>query len=126
MPVSAFLEKSQLAGGLHSSVTWRALQGETIIAAEQAAGDRIFESSAAPMRDSEGRIIGSVTISRDITARKRDGAALRTAYSELATIYANTPVLLLVVDDELRVEKVNDLAANSRRMLPELFEGSLP
>ncbi|MCZ2078579.1 MAG: PAS domain-containing protein [Bryobacterales bacterium] len=126
MPVSEFLEKSQLAGGLHSSVTWRALQGETVIAAEQAAGDRVFESSAAPMRDSEGRTIGSVTISRDITARKRDGAALRTAYSELATIYANAPVLLLVMDDELRVEKVNDLAARFvGRNASDLLEGSV-
>lgn len=111
MPVSEFLEKSQLGGGLDSSVTWRALRGETILAAEQTAGDRVFETSAAPMRDGEDRIMGSVTISRDITERRRDGAALRTAYSELAAIYANAPVMLLVVDDELRVEKVNDLAA---------------
>jgi two-component sensor histidine kinase len=35
---------------------------------------------------------------------------LRAAYSELAAIYANAPVVLFVVNEQLRVEKVNDLA----------------
>ena len=35
---------------------------------------------------------------------------LRAAYSELEAIYANAPVVLFVVNEQLRVEKVNDLA----------------
>ena len=41
----------------------------------------------------------------------KDAASLREAYSELAAVYAHVPVVLIVVDEQLRVEKVNDLAA---------------
>lgn len=41
----------------------------------------------------------------------RTQTSLRTANRELATIHASAPVVLLVVDDELHVEKANDLAA---------------
>jgi len=41
----------------------------------------------------------------------RVGASLREAYSELGAIYANAPVALLVVDEELRIERANEAAA---------------
>ena len=37
---------------------------------------------------------------------------LRAAHAELEAIYANAPVLMFVANDRLRVEKINDLAAN--------------
>ena len=107
--ITRFFEKFPLSGGLNPSLTWLALHGETTIAAEQTAGDRILETSSAPMRDAEGQITGAVTIARDISQRKRGEQELRAAYTELAAIYANAPVILLVVDEELRTEKLNDL-----------------
>ncbi len=109
--ITRFFEKFPLSGGLNASLTWRALHGETTIAAEQTAGDRVLETSSAPMRDAAGQIMGAVTISRDISERKRQERDLRAAYSELAAIHASAPVALLVVDEALRVEKVNDVAA---------------
>ncbi|PWU10203.1 MAG: hypothetical protein C5B51_04715 [Terriglobia bacterium] len=82
--------------------------------------------------DADGNPIRFVGVSLDITGRKqieealrwsvlqeeqtqgelrRQRDALRAAYSELAAIYANAPVMLLVVDEALNVEKVNDQAA---------------
>ena len=51
-----------------------------------------------------------LVVAIEMTERKKAEEALRAAYSELAAIHANAPVVLLVVDDDLRVEKVNDLA----------------
>jgi len=41
---------------------------------------------------------------------KRSGERQRAAYLELATVHGSAPVMLLVVDDALRVRKANDLA----------------
>jgi len=111
MHITQFFERFPLTGGLNSSLTWRALHGETTIAAAMTAGDRVLETSSAPMRDEEGEIMGAVTISRDITQKKRAEHELRAAYTELAAIYANAPVIFLVVDEDLHVEKLNDLGA---------------
>lgn len=109
MPISEFTKVLGLQDGVKASVTWRALQGETLIAVEQSVGDRIYEASAAPMRDPEGRITGSVTISRDVTQRKRDEAALRTAYSRLESALAEKTVLLKEVHHRVK----NNLAVIS-------------
>jgi two-component sensor histidine kinase/PAS domain-containing protein len=56
----------------------------------------------------EARVL---VVAIEITRHKHVEAELRAAYSELAAVYANAPVVLFVVDHELRVEKVNELAA---------------
>jgi len=52
-----------------------------------------------------------VLLEREIAAHQRAEAALRTTCSELAAIYAHAPVAILLVDQQLRIEKANDLAA---------------
>ncbi|MGA3040552.1 MAG: PAS domain S-box protein [Bryobacteraceae bacterium] len=51
-------------------------------------------------------LVASVLFERLKRARERQ----RAAYLELATVHASAPVLLLVVDEALRVRKANDLA----------------
>jgi PAS domain S-box-containing protein len=106
-----FLRKFPIAGGLESSLTQRALRGEPDARGEQEAGERILETSSVPMRGSKGTITGAVTISRDITDRKNSENAIRTAHAELNAIYASAPVVLFVVDEQLRIEKLNERAA---------------
>lgn len=51
---------------------------------------------------------------QDATLRleKREaGRRLRAAYTELETIYANTPILMFAVGTDVRVQKINELAA---------------
>jgi two-component sensor histidine kinase len=76
-----------------------------------AAETRYFDFSYVPLRGLGAP--GEVTVlavAIEVTKHKEAEEALRTAYSELAAIHANAPVVMLVVDDQLRVEKVNDLA----------------
>lgn len=67
----------ELTGWLGSTVTRRALGGETVVNVEHTARDLAIETSAAPMRNRAGEIVGAVTISRDITQRKRSEERLR-------------------------------------------------
>ncbi len=74
--------------------------------------ERYFDLSYVPLRGLG--VAGEVAVLKvaiEVTGYKNTEESLRSAYSELAAIYANAPAVLLVVDDELRVEKVNDLAA---------------
>jgi PAS domain S-box-containing protein len=48
---------------------------------------------------------------RDLTERKRAEEKLRIAHAELSAIHAHAPMLFLVVDEDLRVRKVNEAAA---------------
>jgi PAS domain-containing protein len=70
---------------------------------------RYFDFSYVPLaRDGEPLIL---VVATEVTAHKRVEAELRAACAELAAIHANAPMVLFVVNDEFRVEKVNDLAA---------------
>lgn len=56
----------------------------------------------------EGRAVGIRGVVVDITERKRAEEELQTAFSELSGIYKNVPLLMLLLDQERRVKKVND------------------
>jgi PAS domain S-box-containing protein len=71
MSNATMLEKLHLPAAPGGSASRRALEGETVVSLEQPAADRTFETSSSPMRDASGRIIGAVTIVRDITEKKR-------------------------------------------------------
>jgi PAS domain S-box-containing protein len=90
----------------------------------------LVETVRTPLRDSGGRLVGVLAGARDITAagdagdrfpgprtpqdiadRARAEQELRAAHAELAVIYSHAPVVFLVVDEDLRVEKVNETAA---------------
>jgi two-component sensor histidine kinase len=61
-------------------------------------------------------------ITRFVSRRKTSEAALRAAYAELAAIHASAPVLLLTVDQDLRVEGANDLAARiAGKQVPDMI-----
>ena len=62
-------------------------------------------------RDASGRIVRLHGTSQDITDRKLAEERLRAAHAELAVIHSHAPVVLLVVNEDLQVEKVNEMAA---------------
>ena len=74
--------------------------------------ERFFNFSYVPLTGlhsaGEVQILGVVI---EVTAQKKAEHELRATYQELAAIHANAPVALLLVDEELRVQKVNELAA---------------
>ena len=73
------------------------------------AEERYFDFSYVPL--SQAGDVRVLMAADEVTAHKRVETKLQAAYAELAAIYANAPVALFVIDDELRVEKVNGLAA---------------
>ncbi len=66
------------------------------------------------------------SIVRDLTERRRAEAELRATHAELAAIHANAPVLLMVVGEDLRVHKVNELAAQFAGLDVSQIPGLLP
>jgi len=70
---------------------------------------RIIRGEA--QRDASGRIVKLRGTAQDITERKRAEEKLRNAHAELSAIHAHAPMVFLVVDEDLRVRRVNEAAA---------------
>lgn len=63
--------------------------------------------SAAPIRDAEGKIIGSIETLQDITERKEAETARREAERRLVEIVAGSPVATFVLDANCRITHWN-------------------
>jgi PAS domain S-box-containing protein len=89
----------------------RALRGEVIRDEEEivrtpAAGElRHRRVSGAPVRDDDGRIIGSVCVVRDVTHDKRTEAALRESEARLRFHLENTPLAVVEWDADFVVTR---------------------
>jgi PAS domain S-box-containing protein len=91
----------------------RALKGETVKNQEEvirtpaSGGLRYRQVSAAPVKDSKGNIIGSVSVARDITELKKVEESLREARDYLDNLfnYANAPII--VWDPEFKITRFN-------------------
>lgn len=70
-------------------------------------GGRWLAFSAAPIRNAEGRIVGSVETLQDITERKEAELSRREAQRQLAEIVAGSPVATFVIDADCRVTHWN-------------------
>jgi len=71
--------------------------------------ERYFDFSYVPLvQAGDVRVL---MVASEVTAHKRLEGELRTVCAELVAIHANAPVALFVIDDDFRVEKVNELAA---------------
>ncbi|HEX5447103.1 MAG TPA: PAS domain-containing protein, partial [Pirellulales bacterium] len=61
-----------------------------------------------PLRDRQGRVVGTFGISRDLTDRKRAEAELEQLTQFLDSVLDNLPIMLFVKDAEhLRIERLN-------------------
>src|SRR6185437_8929712 len=56
------------------------------------------EESAAPIRDSEGKVIGAVLVLRDVTTQRRDAQALREREEQFRTLANALPQLCWMAD----------------------------
>jgi PAS domain S-box-containing protein len=87
----------------------RALKGEMVRNQEEiiktpGSGElRYREVNAAPVRDADGRVIGSVSVVRDITSRKRAEEALRESEERYRMIFDRGQIGIAVSDLEGRI-----------------------
>jgi PAS domain S-box-containing protein len=94
----------------------RALHGEVIKNQEEmirnlAAGQFHWrETSGAPVRNTEGKIIGAVAVARDITQRKQAESDLRRANESRASILESISDSFLAFDTEWRLTDINQRA----------------
>lgn len=60
---------------------------------------RNFQAMKAPLRDSEGRVVGLIGISREVTERKRMESALRSSEERYRSIIEHSPDMMFVNRD---------------------------
>jgi PAS domain S-box-containing protein len=90
----------------------RALRGEVILNAEliqvNEQGEKIFLlSNAAPLRDAEGSIVGSIVAWRDVTEHKQAEAALRESEMRFQSFMDNSPAVAWAKDEAGRYVYLN-------------------
>jgi diguanylate cyclase (GGDEF)-like protein/PAS domain S-box-containing protein len=64
-------------------------------------------ASVSQLQDEQGRMIGGVTINHDITKRKATEKELRAKTNILNTIFESAPFILMLVNEEGRVQNIN-------------------
>jgi PAS domain S-box-containing protein len=72
--------------------------------------ERPIDDSAAPIRDAEGRLVGSVLVFRDISERRRAEEALRQQREWLAVTLASIGDAVIATDTQSRVTFLNHVA----------------
>ncbi|HET8723663.1 MAG TPA: PAS domain-containing protein, partial [Anaeromyxobacteraceae bacterium] len=70
-------------------------------------GDRFFETSCVPERDSKGRVRTVLTVSRDTTRRRRAEEELRRLEAIVDAFFAASPAILNIQDDQFRYVKTD-------------------
>ncbi|MGI5819133.1 MAG: PAS domain S-box protein [Armatimonadota bacterium] len=73
--------------------------------------ERWIDGQGEALRADDGSVIAVYGAAQDITGRKRAEERLRESREELAAIYANAPVTMLLVDRDRGVRKINGYAA---------------
>ena len=67
--------------------------------------------TTTPILDDNGEMRGIIGISCDVTERKLAEEKLRKSEDELAAIYKNAPIVMMLLDKERRIRKINDYGA---------------
>lgn len=91
---------------VHENANIRALTGQTA-SYEWSAGTTHYQTAVSPMRNSTGEIVGIVGVGRDITEFKRVEKELQAKTDILNTIFDSAPFVLMLVDEEGRVQNIN-------------------
>ena len=69
--------------------------------------------SAGPIRDGSGRTTGAVVAWMDITERKRAERVLKQSERQFRAIFETSPDCIVIVDEDLRLTKVNPAAVTA-------------
>jgi len=86
---------------------------------------RVFpsEHSVRSLMDDKGRMIGWISVIRDITERKQSEEALRETTNLLETIFEHTHMLVACLDSQFNFVRVNRAYAEADEREPSFFPG---
>src|ERR1700680_1447550 len=84
----------------------KALQGE-LVRYETDWRGRSFETRVEPLRESDGRISGTVGIAIDVTDRKSLYEALQTQNVYFAALFENAPEAIAILDEHDHIIRIN-------------------
>ncbi len=86
----------------------RALEAGSPLRGEVSTPDgRIWQVGGCPVRDQEGRIVGAVEVTLEVTDRKRAEQQLRASEKRYRDLWDNAPVAYHMVDTEGTILRVN-------------------
>lgn len=86
-----------------------------------------FDARVIPELNDKGQVVSSLSIARDITARKNAEDAVRASEATLNAFFENSPISLAIRDEELRYIKVDNRSArNYYGLKPEEMVGKKP
>ena len=93
----------------------RALKGQVhkhfeMILRQPGRPDKVVSTNNAPILDPQGRIIGAVTSFEDVTDRNRAQEALRRSEARLSAMFVDSPVALVIFDEQLHYTRLNAMA----------------
>jgi len=86
---------------------------------------RIWASRKVPYRDSQGKVVGLLGISRDITARKQLEAELRASRDRLSEVLNSITDGLAVIDTDWRCTYLNAAGADLLGVAPDSLVGQV-
>ncbi len=85
-------------------------QGTAEVSFTMAGQEMILLATTSPLMDLDGNLMGTMGVGVDITDRKKADLARHEREAELAAIYDNAPLIMLLVNRDRRVVRMNDLA----------------
>ncbi len=120
--------KSGRSDRRHYEGLWRALLGKHVVRGEfvnRTKDGRLVtvESSANPITDERGEIIGFLAIQRDVTERKRADARLRESEERYRTLAEAAHDHIFIIGRDHRFEYVNQAAAGAFARAAEEIAG---
>jgi PAS domain S-box-containing protein len=76
-----------------------------------------IEYHFGPLVNREGEIIGGLVTGHDVTNRKNAEKRIKEQEEELSVIFENAPIMMIVLDQEKRIQKFNNVTLESGQKL---------
>ena len=84
---------------------------------------KVFEVTSSSLRGTSGELCGAVLVMRDVTEQRRIDAEIRKVKDDWELTFNTVPDPIIVMDEECRITRANQAAANLHGLQPEQVIG---